>query len=77
MFDAEGPDSNVPDDLQNILAHVEDTRSSYGVRLVGALIGLNKSSASDRRSFVEQLEHAFKAPAKADLFYDFLSVPSI
>jgi len=32
---------------------------------------LNESGASDRRSFVEQLENAFKTPARIDLRYSF------
>ncbi|KAF6741921.1 hypothetical protein DFP72DRAFT_1110853, partial [Ephemerocybe angulata] len=37
----------------------------------GELAKLNESGASDRRSFVEQLENAFKTPAKVDLRVDF------
>ena len=32
---------------------------------------LNKSGASDRRSFVKQLENAFRTPARIDLKYTF------
>jgi serine/arginine repetitive matrix protein 2 len=37
----------------------------------GELKNLNESGASDRKSFVEQLENAFWTPAKVDLCYNF------
>ncbi|KAJ7459292.1 hypothetical protein FB451DRAFT_1046300 [Mycena latifolia] len=43
----------------------EDTKKSFD--FTGELQKLNESGGSDRRSFVEQLEHAFKTPAKIDL----------
>ncbi|KAF7327809.1 hypothetical protein MKEN_00360700 [Mycena kentingensis (nom. inval.)] len=43
----------------------EDTKKSFD--FTGELQKLNESGASDRRSFVEQLENAFKTPAKIDL----------
>ncbi|KAJ6619274.1 hypothetical protein B0H10DRAFT_2216971 [Mycena sp. CBHHK59/15] len=43
----------------------EDTKMSFD--FTGELKKLNESGASDRRSFVEQLENAFKTPAKIDL----------
>ncbi|KAJ7088519.1 hypothetical protein B0H15DRAFT_841620 [Mycena belliarum] len=43
----------------------EDTKKSFD--FTGELQKLNESGASDRRSFVEQLEVAFKTPAKIDL----------
>ncbi|KAJ6514305.1 hypothetical protein C8R47DRAFT_962300 [Mycena vitilis] len=43
----------------------EDTKKSFD--FTGELQKLNESGASDRRSFVEQLENAFKTPAKLDL----------
>ncbi|KAF9482957.1 hypothetical protein BDN70DRAFT_892146 [Pholiota conissans] len=55
-----------------------NTKASFD--WTGELHALNSSGASDRRSFVEQLEHAFKTPAKVDLRYAFadslLQVPA-
>ncbi|KAF9527941.1 hypothetical protein CPB83DRAFT_855475 [Crepidotus variabilis] len=47
----------------------EDTKKSFD--FTGEIRMLNESGASDRASFVEQLEQAFKTPAKVDLRYDF------
>ena len=47
----------------------EDTKKSFD--FTGEIMKLNESGASDRASFVEQLEMAFKTPAKVDLQYDF------
>ncbi|KAF8814601.1 hypothetical protein BYT27DRAFT_7249906 [Phlegmacium glaucopus] len=47
----------------------EDTKKSFD--FTGELKKLNESGGSDRRSFVEQLENAFRTPAKVDLRYDF------
>jgi serine/arginine repetitive matrix protein 2 len=47
----------------------EDTKNTFD--FTGELQKLNESGASDRRSFVEQLENAFRTPAKVDLCYDF------
>jgi hypothetical protein len=47
----------------------EDTKNTFD--FTGELMMLNKSGASDHRSFVEQLENAFRTPAKVDLCYDF------
>ena len=47
----------------------EDTKITFD--FTGELKMLNESGASDRRSFVEQLENAFRTPAKVDLCYDF------
>ena len=41
----------------------EDTKNTFDFS--------GESGASDRRSFVEQLENAFQTPAKVDLCYDF------
>ncbi|KAJ7667434.1 hypothetical protein B0H17DRAFT_254379 [Mycena rosella] len=43
----------------------EDTKKSFD--FTGELQKLNESGGSDRLSFVEQLENAFKTPAKIDL----------
>ncbi|KAL4064764.1 hypothetical protein V8B97DRAFT_2010772 [Scleroderma yunnanense] len=47
----------------------DDTKKSFD--FTGEIKKLNESGASHRRSFVEQLEHAFRTPAKIDLRYDF------
>ena len=65
------------DNEQNVLgvdgesAHSseEDTKKSFD--FTGEIMKLNEAGASDRASFVEQLEIAFKTPAKVDLRYDF------
>lgn len=63
----------------------DDTKKSFD--FTGELRKLNESGASDRRSFVEQLENAFRTPAKIELDYglgeqlahshDFLDVPPV
>ena len=47
----------------------DDTKKSFD--FTGELQKLNESGGSDRRSFVEQLENAFRTPAKIDLRYGF------
>ncbi|KAF9235707.1 hypothetical protein BU15DRAFT_89481 [Melanogaster broomeanus] len=47
----------------------DDTKKSFD--FTGELQKLNESGASDRRSFIEQVETAFRTPAKIDLRYDF------
>ena len=47
----------------------DDTKKSFD--FTGELKKLNESGASDRRSFVEHLENAFRTPAKIDLRYGF------
>ncbi|EIN05384.1 hypothetical protein PUNSTDRAFT_127845 [Punctularia strigosozonata HHB-11173 SS5] len=55
----------------------DDTKKSFD--FTGELKKLNESGASDRRSFVEQLESAFRTPSKVDLthFGDFLAVTDV
>ena len=53
----------------------DDTKESFD--FTGELQKLNESGASDRRSFIEQLESAFRTPAKVDLHYDFGDLPPI
>ncbi|KAF7339245.1 hypothetical protein MVEN_02002300 [Mycena venus] len=50
---------------EGALSSEEDTKRSFD--FTGELQKLNESGASDRRSFVEQLEAAFQTPAKLDL----------
>ncbi|KAF7297196.1 hypothetical protein MIND_00952700 [Mycena indigotica] len=52
-------------DIDDGATSEEDTKKSFD--FTGELQKLNESGASDRRSFVEQLETAFKTPAKIDL----------
>jgi serine/arginine repetitive matrix protein 2 len=47
----------------------EDTKKSFD--FTGEIRMLNESGASGRQSFVEQLESAFKTPARIDLRYTF------
>ncbi|KAG0697268.1 hypothetical protein DFH29DRAFT_160061 [Suillus ampliporus] len=56
----------------------DDTKKSFD--FTGELQKLNESGGSDRLSFVEQLENAFRTPAKIDLRYDLdlqLGVPPV
>ncbi|KIK98105.1 hypothetical protein PAXRUDRAFT_725108 [Paxillus rubicundulus Ve08.2h10] len=46
----------------------DDTKKSFD--FTGELQKLNESGGSDRLSFIEQLETAFRTPAKIDLRYD-------
>ncbi|KAJ3980260.1 hypothetical protein F5890DRAFT_1557848 [Lentinula detonsa] len=55
------------DDMMDV--DEDDTKKSFD--FTGELQKLNESGGSDRASFVEQLEQAFKTPAKIDLRYDF------
>jgi serine/arginine repetitive matrix protein 2 len=56
-------------DIDGMHTSEEDTKNTFD--FTGELQKLNESGASDRRSFVEQLENAFRTPAKVDLCYDF------
>ncbi|KAI0746236.1 hypothetical protein C8Q80DRAFT_1271161 [Daedaleopsis nitida] len=47
----------------------DDTKKSFD--FTGELRRLNESGGSDRASFVEQLESAFKTPARIELGFDF------
>ncbi|KAF8416855.1 hypothetical protein L210DRAFT_3511592 [Boletus edulis BED1] len=53
----------------------DDIKRSFN--FTGELQKLNESGASDRRSFIEQLENAFRTPAKIDLHYDFKDLPPV
>lgn len=55
------------DDSGNVSSD-DDTNKSFD--FTGELKKLNESGASDRRSFVEQLENAFRTPARIDLGLD-------
>ena len=56
-------------DIDGMNTSDEDTKNTFD--FTGELQKLNESGASDRRSFVEQLESAFRTPAKVALCYDF------
>ncbi|KAL1747929.1 hypothetical protein HDZ31DRAFT_60801 [Schizophyllum fasciatum] len=51
-------------DIEESSGSEDDTRKSFD--FTGELKALNESGGSDRRSFVEQLENAFRTPAKVD-----------
>ncbi|KAL1696581.1 hypothetical protein GGG16DRAFT_85014 [Schizophyllum commune] len=51
-------------DIEESSGSEDDTRKSFD--FTGELQALNESGGSDRRSFVEQLENAFRTPAKVD-----------
>ena len=53
----------------------DDTKKSFDFTV--ELQKLNESGASDRHSFIEQLENAFRTPAKIDLRYDFEELPPV
>jgi serine/arginine repetitive matrix protein 2 len=53
----------------------DDTKRSFD--FTGELQRLNESGASDRRSFIEQLENAFRTPAEVDLRCDFEELPPV
>jgi hypothetical protein len=52
-------------DIDTHSSSEDDTKKSFN--FTGELKKLNESGASERRSFVEQLESAFRTPAKIDL----------
>ncbi|KZP22138.1 hypothetical protein FIBSPDRAFT_953223 [Athelia psychrophila] len=62
-------DNNQLDLDDTATSEEEDTKKSFD--FTGELKKLNQSGASDRRSFMEQLENAFRTPAKIDLRYAF------
>ncbi|KAL0568726.1 hypothetical protein V5O48_013256 [Marasmius crinis-equi] len=68
--------ANVIDEHENVVDDVtseeESDHTKRSFDFTGELNKLNESGGSDRRSFVEQLENAFKTPAKIDLRCDFL-----
>ncbi|PPQ91217.1 hypothetical protein CVT25_001175 [Psilocybe cyanescens] len=62
-------DNHFDIDIDPSASEDDDTKKSFD--FTGELARLNESGGSDRRSFVEQLENAFRTPAKVDLRYDF------
>jgi serine/arginine repetitive matrix protein 2 len=56
-------------DIDTNSSSEDDTKKSFD--FTGEIRKLNESGVSERRSFVEQLETAFRTPAKIDLQYDF------
>ncbi|KAI0077491.1 hypothetical protein K474DRAFT_1077009 [Panus rudis PR-1116 ss-1] len=55
-------------DADNGFSSEDDTKKSFD--FTGELQKLNESGGSDRRSFVEQLENAFRTPARIELGFD-------
>ncbi|KAI0828480.1 hypothetical protein BC628DRAFT_1316551 [Trametes gibbosa] len=69
LFDAEANQADIDDGEGHGSASEDDTKKSFD--FTGELQKLNESGASDRASFVEQLENAFKTPARIELEFDF------
>ncbi|RPD56493.1 hypothetical protein L226DRAFT_550932 [Lentinus tigrinus ALCF2SS1-7] len=82
LFDTEANQAELDDGEHtgpNTLSE-DDTKRSFD--FTGELRKLNESGGSDRASFVEQLETAFKTPARVQLDFDFgvadnLAVPPV
>ncbi|CCM05311.1 uncharacterized protein FIBRA_07525 [Fibroporia radiculosa] len=84
LYDEEANHADI-DEGANGSSSEDDTKKSFD--FTGELQKLNESGASDRRSFVEQLENAFRTPARVELGYDlgeqlglnsgFLAVPPV
>ncbi|KAI0692931.1 hypothetical protein C8T65DRAFT_711302 [Cerioporus squamosus] len=71
LFDTEANQAELDDGEHtgpNALSE-DDTKKSFD--FTGELRKLNESGGSDRASFVEQLETAFKTPARIELGFDF------
>ncbi|KAI0339201.1 hypothetical protein BDW22DRAFT_606971 [Trametopsis cervina] len=66
VVDTEEHETDVDDSAE--FQNEDDTSKSFD--FTGELQKLNDSGASDRRSFVEQLENAFRTPARVDLGFD-------
>lgn len=64
-------------DMDESSGSEDDTKKSFD--FTGELQALNESGGSDRRSFVEQLENAFRTPAKVDFtgLGPFLDIPPV
>ncbi|OBZ78003.1 hypothetical protein A0H81_01654 [Grifola frondosa] len=83
LFDEEANQADI--DEGGNASSEDDTKKSFD--FTGELKKLNESGASDRRSFVEQLENAFRTPAKIGLGFglsdrlgfngEFLVVPPV
>ncbi|OSC98903.1 hypothetical protein PYCCODRAFT_1470720 [Trametes coccinea BRFM310] len=70
LFDAEANQAELDEgDGGHGSASEDDTKKSFD--FTGELQKLNESGGSDRASFVEQLENAFKTPARIELGFDF------
>ncbi|KAJ7132975.1 hypothetical protein C8R46DRAFT_1048292 [Mycena filopes] len=64
VFNVQLADDETHHGYMDEVSSEEDTKKSFD--FTGELQKLNESGGSDRRSFVEQLENAFKTPAKLD-----------
>ncbi|KAI0635339.1 hypothetical protein C8Q77DRAFT_1054820 [Trametes polyzona] len=70
LFDAEANQADIDEGGHGCGSGSEDdTKKSFD--FTGELKKLNESGGSDRASFVEQLENAFKTPARIELGFDF------
>ncbi|TBU22804.1 hypothetical protein BD311DRAFT_822465 [Dichomitus squalens] len=70
LFDADANKAELDDGERSPTSPSEDdTKKSFD--FTGELKKLNESGGSDRASFVEQLETAFKTPARIELEFDF------
>lgn len=72
MITDEGSQGDV-DEVGNGSEDENDTKKSFD--FTGELQKLNQSGASDRRSFVEQLENAFRTPTRISLGLDTVFLP--
>ncbi|KAH8836085.1 hypothetical protein DL96DRAFT_107990 [Flagelloscypha sp. PMI_526] len=61
--------NGIPSSPSSSSSDGDNTKKSFD--FTGELQKLNESGGGDRKSFVEQLENAFKTPAKVDLRYNF------
>ncbi|THU90173.1 hypothetical protein K435DRAFT_864575, partial [Dendrothele bispora CBS 962.96] len=69
LTDADDNHVDMDDMMHSDGEEESDTKKSFD--FTGEIQKLNESGGSDRRSFMEQLENAFRTPAKLDLRYDF------
>lgn len=67
LFDEDANQADI-DDGGNGSSSDDETSKSFD--FTGELQKLNESGGSDRRSFVEQLENAFRTPARVDLAFE-------
>lgn len=80
LFDTEANQAELDDGDSPVSPSEDDTKKSFD--FTSELRKLNESGGSDRASFVEQLETAFKTPARIELGFDFgiqdhLDVPPV
>ncbi|KAG6916979.1 hypothetical protein DXG01_004408 [Tephrocybe rancida] len=71
LIDEEENHADIDADVDAISSDEDNTKKSFD--FTGEIKKLNETGGSDRHSFVEQLENAFRTPAKIDLRYGFPS----